>query len=139
MLKNDLIRYRSFLFFELLIVLLIMGIFKLIPDRPTAGLVAGSVFFVSTLLVIGLEWKFVRKWTWALSGGVVFFVFAVLPILVMRYLSWGIPFEEARLFGISGGIWHRASNYLYLLMLAGIFISLQKTRMMTSPKKKGPR
>ena len=132
-------RYRLFLFLELVVVLLIIGIFKFIEDRPIAGLIAGSVFLISTLLVIGIEWWAIRKMTWALGGALLFLLGAVIPIFILRLSSWGIPFDEASLLGVSGGVWHKASNYLYLLMLAGIFISLQRARLIRTAKNKSPR
>lgn len=131
MLQNPLTRYKLFLYFELAVVIGVMAIFRFTQDpaqRPTAGLVAGGLFLASTLVVLILEWRAARAWTGTMIGAMVFLVGSVLPVLILRLVSWGVPFDEAELFGVTGAFLHRSSNLVFLLFLVGIFLSLQKAR-----------
>lgn len=132
--KKALTRYYSFLFLELFVVVAVIVIFRLMTDRPTAGVVAGTLFLVSTLFVLFWEWRQARRITGALIGAGLFFLGGVLPILLLRALSWGQDFEQAQLLGIPSGIWHRTSNLFFLFFLVGIFLSLQGARRSLSKK-----
>jgi hypothetical protein len=128
MLKNPISRYRLFLMMEVLVVISVIALFRIISDRLVAGAVAGAVFLFSTGFVIATEWKEARRLTFALAGALLFFVGGVLPILILRWMSWGQSFETSELMGISGGFLHRSSNLLFLFFLVGMFISLQRAR-----------
>lgn len=131
MFKDPVSRYKIFLYLELAVVVAVMMIFRFIKDpemRPVAGLIAGSVFFISTVLVLILEWRFARAWTTTMIGGLVFLIASVIPILLLRMMSWGVPFDEASLFGLPGAFLHKSSNIVFLLFLVGIFLSLQRAR-----------
>jgi len=128
MLKNPLRRYQLFLGLEVVVVLLIILNFRLIPDRTTAGVTGGMIFLLSTLFILIAEWIQVRRVSWAFAGALIFFFGGVIPILTLRFLSWGEPFDQAQIMGVSGGFLHRSSNLLFFLLLIGIFISLQKAR-----------
>ena len=93
-----------------------------------AGLIAGMVFLFSTLAVVVLEAVKARALTATLVGGLVFLILSVFPILILRWMSWGVPFDQARLMGMPGAFLHRSSNLLFLLFLVGIFLSLQRAR-----------
>lgn len=129
MLKSDIFRYRAFLVFEVLVVLCVMAIFRFIADRSVAGAIAGSVFFFSTLTVLLIEWKQVGRPTWAFYGGIAFFVLSVLPILLLRAMTWGQYFNDAVVFGISGQFLHQTSSWVYFGFLIAIFVSLQQARL----------
>ena len=128
MLKNPIARYRLFLGLEMAVVIGVILIFRIIENRGIAGSLAGALFLFSTLAILGLEWKQTRHWTWTMVGGVVFLVFSVLPILVVRALTHGTPFDQAEVMGLKGRWLHQISNYVFLIFLVGIFISLQKER-----------
>jgi hypothetical protein len=128
MLKNPIRRYSVFMGIELLVVLIVMGVFKVVADLALGGLIAGAVFLLSTLVIVILEWKIRQAWTMALIGGLIFFFGGVLPILALRLLSWGEPFKTAHMGPITGDFLHRSSNFLYLIFLVGIFMSLQRAR-----------
>ncbi|MBX2996585.1 MAG: hypothetical protein KF681_17315 [Bdellovibrionaceae bacterium] len=129
MLTNPIFRYRFFLGLELAVVVAVIMIFKFIEDRTVAGTVAGMTFLISTTLVMVVEWLQARRLTWTLAGGAIFMALSVLPILIIRSANWGLPFEEAEFMGIRGAWLHKISNYVFLLFLVGIFISLQKERI----------
>ena len=142
MLKNPIRRYSVFMGIELLVVLIVMGLFKVVSDLALGGLIAGAVFLLSTLVILVIEWKIRRAWTMALIGGLIFFLGGVLPILLLRLMTWGEPFKAAQIGPITGDFLHRTSNFLYLIFLVGIFMSLQRARWEASrsnvEKTKGP-
>ncbi|MFN7727840.1 MAG: hypothetical protein ACK5P7_01655 [Bdellovibrio sp.] len=129
MLTNSIYRYRFFLGLELVVVVAVIMIFKVIEDRALAGTIAGMTFLISTALVLVLEWIHVKRLTWTIAGGAIFMALSVLPILIIRSATWGTPFDQAEFLGIRGAWLHKISNYVFLLFLVGIFISLQKERI----------
>lgn len=128
MLSQPTSRYRFFLFIEFLVVLTVLLLFRWITDRLTAGAMAGGLFLFSTVTILVIEWIQTRRATFAFLGGLVFLFGGVLPILALRWLSWGEAFETAELMGIAGGQLHRTSNLLFLVFLIGIYVSLQRVR-----------
>jgi len=112
--------YRFLLLGNGCVVVAVMLIFKLIQDRQTAALVAGSLFLLSPMIALTLEWRANQSWrSIAAAGAILFFVGAAVPIFGLRIANWGEPFDQLSLFGISGQVWHKASNGLFLLMLVG--------------------
>ncbi len=129
--KNPVKRYSLFLSLQFVVVIAVILIFRLIEDRAIGGLVAGAVFVTSTLLVLMIEWRAERKITWALAGALVFYVGGVLPILILRAISWGANFNASEMIGLSGKTLHQSSSLFFLVYLIGLFVSLQKARMKT--------
>lgn len=104
-----------------LVIPAVILIFRLIPDRRSAALMAGTLF---VMVPLGLM---LRRWRQPLNGraaqacwwgGVLFFwVIFALPILGMRLLYWELPFEEIVFLGIPGPVWHRSANSGFLVMM----------------------
>ena len=115
--------YSKYLFLQALMLPLVIAIFKLIPDRKTAALLAGSLFL---LLCLGTFWnearerKFQAKFFWA--GGLQFFLLFALPILLLRLTHWEQPFGEITWGPIRAADLHELSNKSYILwMVATLF------------------
>lgn len=104
-------RYRNYISLEVLVVLIVLGSFKFIPSKEIAATVAGLAFFVSTSLIIWLEVKktgFKKRPTfWAAS---LFMVASVLPIGILRLMDQPVD------------VFHKAANYLFLLLLVALFV-----------------
>lgn len=104
-------RYRNYISLEVLVVLIVLGSFKFIPSKEVAATVAGLAFFVSTSLIIWLELKkaeFKKRPTfWA---AVLFMLLSVLPIGILRLLNQPVD------------VFHKAANYLFLLLLVSLFV-----------------
>lgn len=115
----------DFLVLALTIPLVILC-FRLIPDRKIAATVAGVLFVSGPLLMawmhLKLPWLGRADWLWWAALAQFFLVFAV-PILGVRLLFWETPFEEIRIFGQPGPLWHRLANTSYLVMAIGVLAS----------------
>ncbi len=115
-------RYRNYLSLSVLVMLAVAGSFRFLQN-PAAGMIAGSVFLASTVLVLVIEFRFPKYYRrptfWGAAG---FLVLSVLPILALRLLGWEKPFDQLALFGISGPQLHSMSNILYFVMVGCFFM-----------------
>ena len=113
-------RIHALLFLvEAIVVGLVIAIFRLIENRIVAGGVAGTVFVLLGLLIVILVWKKGGRWK-ALSlyaGGVHLFGVA-LPLLITRMMNTSMPFDAMFVWGLPGPVFHKMSNYVYLVMMA---------------------
>lgn len=106
-----------------LTVPLVVLCFRLIPDRKVAATVAGILFVLGPVAMAlvhrKLPWlgKVDVLWWVALAQ---FFLLFAIPILGVRLLYWETPFEEIRIFGQPGPLWHRLANTSYLVMAVGV-------------------
>ena len=115
----------------LTLVLLVLNIvsvvmlFRLVPDRQLAGYIAGTLFVLMGLWVTISEFKMGRGLRsvsfWA---GLVFLVFSALPILGIRALNPGVPFDELSVFGVPGPQLHVISNGTFMLMITATIIEI---------------
>ena len=104
-------RYRNYISMEVLVVLVVLGSFKFIPNLAMAAIVAGSAFLVSTGVILWFEKKqpdYLKRSTF--WGAALFMVFGVLPILALRLANQ--PVE----------LFHKVSNYLFLILLVCLFV-----------------
>lgn len=98
-------------------IALVMAIFRMIPDRKIAGLVAGSFFVEVAAVMIWSEVLWGRgAQSWLLRTAVLFLCVSALPVLALRLFYWEIPFDDIQILGITGRQIHQASNWTYLLM-----------------------
>lgn len=69
-------------------------------------------------------------------GLLVFLVFSAVPVFLMRVLNWDMEFDAIRVAGISGAEMHKASNYVFIIMMLCFFIDsyLERVREMQEPK-----
>ena len=116
-------RYRQYLSIEALVILFVLGSFKFIPDRQIASVVASFIFLFSTLGIIYWEKQFPgfqkKVSFYALMA---FLLLSVIPDMSLRFLNWGVPFEELSMGGIPGEQLHKFSNYLFIAMMIAFFI-----------------
>ncbi|MBX3034439.1 MAG: hypothetical protein KF865_10995 [Bdellovibrionaceae bacterium] len=110
-----------------LLVPVVVLLFRVIPDRIAAATTAGTLFVLVPLVFMVRRWRQPLKsrssnrlW-WV--GVLQFWILFALPILGMRLMFWGTPFEEFTFFGVSGPEWHRLSSRSYLLMTAAIALA----------------
>jgi hypothetical protein len=132
-------RYRQYLSIEALVVLLVLGSFRLIPDRQIASVVASSLFLFSTLGILFWESKFpgfTRRASFYTLF--VFLIFSIIPVMALRFLNWGVPFEELSLMGIPGTQLHQFSNYLFIALMVGFFIDshVEQVKMLSEQSQK---
>lgn len=124
-------RYRNYLRLEVLVVLLVMACFRLVPDKKIASLIASSLFIVSTLGIMYWERTHTAEYQkrptfW---GATVFLLFSVLPIFFLRLIYWDMPFDEIQVAGVTGAQMHKASNYVFIVLLICLFVDSYMERL----------
>mgnify|MGYP001578202072 CR=1 FL=1 len=124
--------YRNQCVILILWIFIVLGLFKLISDRPTAALLAGTgfVFFPLWFLYSEIINQKNKIHILALS---LFLLCSALPIFFLRVTNWGADFTLLGLghgqFQISASQLHKYSNYLYMLMLGSTIYHLIKEKM----------
>lgn len=128
--------FLGYLLIEVIVILLVMVIFKVIPNRQIAATVAGALFVGVPGVIMFLEYRraaFQRK-IWFLAVFQFWSLFAI-PILGMRLLNWGVPFEELAFLGISGPTLHKWSSKSYMVMM--VFTLWEYWRLVRENQEKG--
>jgi hypothetical protein len=110
--------YRGFLIAEILVIFAVSVIFKLVPDKLVAGAVAGTIFVLIGIWIVtsGFRNSFVRKSPTFVLGCVHLFVVA-LPMMITRLMNYAAKFEDVRILGMPGPMFHHLSTVVYFLMM----------------------
>lgn len=111
--------FLGYLIAELFVIVSVISIFKIIPNRQIAATIAGFLFMA---IPIGMMiWEYRRAglehFYWFVAVLQFWTLFAV-PIFGLRVLNWGVPFEQLSFLGISGAILHQWSSKSYMVMMA---------------------
>ncbi len=111
--------YLIYLICQGLVIVLVTASFKTIADRQVAATVAGTLFVVVPVVLMLLEYRRARfqEAIWYVSVLQFWLLFA-LPILGLRLLNWGIPFDQLSFLGIPGPTMHQWSSKSYMIMTA---------------------
>jgi hypothetical protein len=119
--KNN--RFRNYLRIEVCVILLVLLCFRMIPDKRTASLITSMLFILSSFGILIWEIRYPQFQKRATFWGLlVFLLFSALPILLVRLAYWDLPFEEIQVLGVSGTLMHRASSYVFFLLLICLFV-----------------
>lgn len=110
MLKNPI----PLLVIQLLTIPLVVGIFSLPAEKAILSLAANAVFWIIGLLTISYKGPYKNI---IIIAGLQFLVTSVIPVTVLRYLSWGGDFNTSVFLGIAGVQWHSYSNKSFTVML----------------------
>lgn len=122
-------RYRNYLSVQVVVMIGVMASFKLIPEKQVAAVVAGLLFLVSSLGILYFEMKHADyKKRFTFWGTLAFVLACAIPILALRLLNWGVPFEELSVLGIPGPEIHKFSNYMFFLMVICLFVDISIER-----------
>lgn len=100
------------------VIVAVMGVFRALEDKQVAATVAGFLFVVVPLVLMILEYRragFQEKLWFA--GVLQFWVLFALPILGIRLLNWGVPFEQLSVLGVPGPVLHQFSSKSYMVMM----------------------
>lgn len=100
---------------------LVITIFKLVPEKRMAALMAGFVFIgiPAFLMFRRFQQPFqvrLAHQLWWLGVGVFWAVFAI-PMMALRLWHWTLPFEEISWLGLPGPVWHQLSNKAFMAMM----------------------
>jgi hypothetical protein len=116
-------RFRNYLSIEALVIVLVIISFRFIPDKKMASILTSLLFIGSSAGILFWETKFSdfkkRPSFWGALG---FLLLSALPVFGMRLLNWDIPFDEIQIAGVTGAQMHKASNYVFMLMMACFFV-----------------
>lgn len=105
---------------EIVVIFLVMGIFKMIPDRKIAAVIAGFLFVSlgSAIFVFGLRRSEFRR-TASFYVGTLFLLLLAAPMFLLRILNWEANFNDLSFLGIPAQQLHQISSYFYVgLMMA---------------------
>jgi hypothetical protein len=132
--RKDLI---IFLIAQLFVVISVGIIFRSIPDRQVAAVVAGSIFVI---LSIGFAFRAIAWWRWQFSlsfWSALFFGAAVaMPMLIQRIRNWGVDFSDVRVWWMSGPEFHQLSSQIFVVMTFATLIDLVRT-FIRVPQRRG--
>lgn len=110
------------LIIQALTIPLVIGIFRLPAEKAILSLAANIVFWIIGLFTVTYKGPYKNI---IMIAGLQFLVTSVIPVTVLRYLSWGGDFNTSVFFGIAGAQWHSYSNKSFILMLlASLGVSL---------------
>lgn len=111
----------------------VLTLFKVIPERRIAAVVAGTGFIVLPLLFLIMELS--NKRQIGLSSKVHLYICAefllvsALPIFLLRLLNWDREFSDLSLFGIPAPSLHGFSNLNYLVLVVSTsYLAYQEWR-----------
>lgn len=103
---------------QVIVIFFVMAIFKWIENRQIAATLAGLLFVIVPLVLMIKEYR--REGTeeknWFI-GVLQFWVLFALPILGIRLLNWGVPFDQLSFIGIPGTVLHSWSSKSYTVMM----------------------
>jgi hypothetical protein len=118
--RKDLI---LFLALELFAIAWAGAMFSLLPSKLVAGALAGGYFVVSGIFMLGRANHWPEKWksvTWYILFVHIFGI--SLPMLMSRFAQMAMTFEDVRIFGIPGPVFHKISAGVFSLLIAGTII-----------------
>lgn len=124
---------RNFIYFlaaELIVIGLVLLIFRFIEPRILAGATAGSVFVALGLYIFvsGVRNVEVRRSLTFVVGSIHLFVVA-LPLMITRFLNSSLVFEDVRVLGLPGPVFHQVSSYVYLALIVATVIDIIRTKI----------
>ncbi|WP_413292939.1 hypothetical protein ACLSU7_16190 [Bdellovibrio sp. HCB185ZH] len=111
-------RFLEYIVIQVLVIVAVIAIFAVIPDKQIAATVAGVLFVAMPLGLMAWEYQragFMEK-TW-FAGVLQFWVIFAVPILGIRLMNWGVPFDQLAFWGIPGPLLHSWSSKSYIVMV----------------------
>lgn len=123
------IGYRTQVIILSIWILVVVLLFRLMPDRQVAATLAGIGFVFWPVLFLVSE--YLRRPALNTSHIIVlsvFLLFSAMPIFLLRVLNWGVPFDQLSFMGIPGSVIHKVSNYIYILMLVSAIYHYVRAR-----------
>lgn len=98
-------------------IVMVLCLFRIVPNKQVAGLVAGFGFLMLPSLFLVNEFNGGRNHLHKVTL-IIFLAFTALPIFVVRIATWGEDFSTTDFFGVPSMLLHRLANFLYLCVLA---------------------
>lgn len=116
------------LFLELVVVAIVPIIFVNIESRLVAGMIAGTIFIALGLFVFvkGLRERAFRK-TFSFAAGCLHLFLSAFPLFITRLMNYSKGFEDVRVMGLPGPVFHQVSTAIFSLLLLATVIDLVLT------------
>lgn len=111
-----------------LVAIAVAGLsFSLINNRLIAGAVAGSYFITSGLYMILRTSRYAGKWHLLYWYPLLVHVFVIsIPMVVIRFLNSDKAFENIKILGLEGPVFHRLSTTIFSLLILGTIIDIAR-------------
>jgi hypothetical protein len=103
--------------------------FRMLPDPRMAGSMTGPVFLLSGALpFLGILVRRTSFKNFSFWLSLVFTLFFSVPMLWKRFMLYGVDFKDITYYGISSGIFHRLSGFVFLVVMAALIVDLIRLR-----------
>ena len=125
-----------FIILDLAVIAFVLFLFFNI-ERQTAGLIAGTIFFLQGLFILHK----VRAWnnytsSFTLYGAFAHIFVATIPMVILRVTHWSLSFEDIQLGLITGPGFHKFCEYIYLGLILCHIIDLVRLKLVPKSKDK---
>ncbi len=114
---------------QVAVIFIVMAIFRFVESRQIAATLAGILFAGVPVWLMIQEYNRAetqeRNWYF---GVLQFWLLFALPILGIRLLNWGVPFDQLSFLGVSAPTMHEWSSKSYTVMMLLTLWSALKTK-----------
>jgi hypothetical protein len=103
---------------EIVVIVVVIGLFQIIPNRLIAGVIAGSIFIGLGFYVVypGIRDSVFRR-TLSFWAAWAHLLLSAFPLFLTRLFHAGSSFEDVRVMGLPGPVFHKVSTTIYMIML----------------------
>lgn len=99
------------------------AVFSILESRLFAGALAGAYFVTSGLYMIEQTARWPGKWRSFFWYPLLAHVFVIsIPMVVSRFWQWSQGFEQVRILGLQGPVFHRLSTVIFALLMVATVI-----------------
>jgi hypothetical protein len=117
------------IFMQIAVLMGVIVLFKLIPDRKIASIFATLLFISLSATICYTEFNKPAKWKNPLFISSGFFLFLIaIPLAITRFLNWDTEFSQIKILWIEGPLFHSISNYFFILMTVATIWNLKINR-----------
>jgi hypothetical protein len=116
---------RIFLILQILAIAVAGTAFSQLSSKIVAGAIAGSFFVGSGLFMFKRLWRWSDKWRSFTLYPLFIHVFLIsIPMVTVRFSQIQSNFEDIKIWGLEGPIFHRLSSNIFMLLVAATIIDL---------------
>jgi hypothetical protein len=107
-----------FLGLEAIAIVWAGAVFALLSSRLIAGALASSYFLGFGSFILWRLWRGGRAVQWLTLYPALVHVFVItLPMMITRFLNWDQPFEQVRILGLEGPVFHSLSTWVFTALM----------------------
>lgn len=117
-----------FLGIEIFAIIWAGAVFKIFDSKLVAGAFAGIYFVGAGLFILYRLWKWPNKWKSLTIYPALVHTFAVsIPMVVVRFSSYALAFEDIKIWGLPGPVFHQLSTTVFSILVSATLIDLTRT------------